>query len=170
MCTVLTASSARLTISSEKREMNLVPVQLCTSSVSFAVSFRSSGIDISVRVCVIVSKALRYPLQMTVGCIWRESSGSASTRYSPARMMTEVVPSPTSSSWARESSIMLFAAGWLTSTSRRIELPSLVMTMPPIGSRIILSIDRGPSVVRIMSLTAFPAAMLLSCAFRPVSR
>ena len=62
------------------------------------------------------------------------------------------------------------AAGWLTSTSRRIELPSLVMTMPPIGSRIILSIDRGPSVVRIMSLTAFPAAMLLSCAFRPVSR
>ena len=53
-------SRRRLTISSEKREMNLVPVQLCTSSVSFAVSFRSSGIDISVSVCVIVSKALRY--------------------------------------------------------------------------------------------------------------
>ena len=60
MCTVFTASSARLTISSEKREMNLVPVQLCTSSVSFAVSLRSSGMDISVSVCVIVSKAFRY--------------------------------------------------------------------------------------------------------------
>lgn len=47
-------------------------------------------------------------------------------------------------------------------TSRRIEFPSLVMTMPPIGSRSILSIERGPSVVRMMSETALPAAMLLS--------
>lgn len=37
---------------------------------------------------------------------------------SPARMMTEVVPSPTSSSCARLSSIMCFAAGWFTSISR----------------------------------------------------
>ena len=63
-------SRRRLTISSEKREMNLVPVQLCTSSVSFAVSFRSSGIDISVRVCVIVSKALRYLVRREGGHSW----------------------------------------------------------------------------------------------------
>lgn len=62
--------------------------------------------------------------------------------------------------WARESSIIDLAAGWETSTSRKIELPSLVMTMPPIGSRSILSIDRGPSVVRMISDTALPAAML----------
>lgn len=41
-------------------------------------------------------------------------------------MMTLVVPSPTSSSWVLESSIMLFAAGWATSISRRIALPSFV--------------------------------------------
>lgn len=35
---------------------------------------------------------------------------------------------------ARLSSIMLLAAGCETSTSRRMQCPSLVMTMPPIGS------------------------------------
>ena len=175
---------------------------------------------------------------------------------SPVRMMTEVVPSPTSSSWARESSIMLLAAGWLTSTwagtsgeterahtregwrpvfaaaqrraglkhppapptgrsaaapggrrrlvrkegrarraraarscwppqrwrdvlggggspgptSRRMQFPSLVMTMPPMGSRSILSIDRGPSVVRMMLDTALAAAMFPIWAARPDSR
>ena len=68
-------------------------------------------------------------------------------------MMTDVVPSPTSSSWARDSSIMDLAAGWLTSTSRRMLLPSLVMRMPPIGSRSIFNIERGPRVVRMMSET-----------------
>lgn len=71
---------------------------------------------------------------------------------------------------ARESSIIDLAAGCETSTSRKIELPSLVMTMPPIGSRSILSIERGPSVVRMISETALPAAMLDICALRPVSR
>jgi hypothetical protein len=42
-------------------------------------------------------------------------------------MITLVVPSPHSSSCVRLSSIMFFAAGWATSISRRIELPSLVM-------------------------------------------
>ncbi len=42
----------------------------------------------------------------------------------------------------------------LTLISRRIALPSFVMTMPPRGSRSILSIDLGPSVVRMMSATA----------------
>jgi hypothetical protein len=42
----------------------------------------------------------------------------------------------------------------LLATSLRMALPSLVRTMPPIGSRSILSMDLGPRVVRTMSLTA----------------
>ena len=75
-------------------------------------------------------------------------------------MITLVVPSPTCSSCARLSSSIDLAAGWLTSISRRMQLPSLVITMPPIGSSSILSIERGPSVVRTMSATAFAAMML----------
>lgn len=82
-------------------------------------------------------------------------------------MMTLVVPSPTSSSWVRLSSIMLLAAGWATSISRRIEFPSLVRTMPPIGSRIILSIALGPRHVRITSDTVLDAWMLAVWALRP---
>ncbi len=68
-------------------------------------------------------------------------------------MMTVVVPSPTSSSCVRLSSIMLFAAGWATSISRRMAWPSLVSTIPPMGSRSILSIAFGPRHDRIMSAT-----------------
>ena len=46
------------------------------------------------------------------------------------------------------------AAGCETSISRRMALPSLVSTMPPLASSSILSIARGPSVVRTMSATA----------------
>eukprot|EP01043_Picozoa_sp_COSAG02_P012213 COSAG02_NODE_468_length_21758_cov_41.206796_23_plen_95_part_00 len=45
-----------------------------------------------------------------------------------------------------------------------------IIARTPIASRIILSIDRGPSVVRIVSATAFAAAMFPSCAFFPCSR
>ena len=48
--------------------------------------------------------------------------------------MTEVVPSPTSSSWVRAISIMDLAAGCSTVISRRMALPSFVITIPPIGS------------------------------------
>mmetsp|Transcript_23875 Transcript_23875/g.64022 ORF Transcript_23875/g.64022 Transcript_23875/m.64022 type:complete len:261 (+) Transcript_23875:1266-2048(+) len=161
MVTVATASRARSIITLEKRAMNLVPVADSTSPASLSRSARSRGTAISSRNLTASSSAFRYPLQITVGCICRSISGSACARYSPASTMTDVVPSPTSSSCARESSIMLLAAGCLTSTSRRIELPSFVITMPPIGSSSILSIERGPSVVRTISDTALPAWMLL---------
>lgn len=70
------------------------------------------------------------------------------------RTMTEVVPSPTSSSWVRLSSIIDLAAGWARSNSRNIAFPSLVTTIPPAASRSIFSMDLGPNVVRIMSATA----------------
>jgi hypothetical protein len=45
-------------------------------------------------------------------------------------------------------------------TSRRMALPSLVMTMPPMGSRIIFNMERGPRVVRMMEATDLAAMML----------
>jgi hypothetical protein len=50
------------------------------------------------------------------------------------RMMTLVVPSPTSSSCVRESSIMLLAAGCATSISRKMAFPSFVNLRPLVSS------------------------------------
>lgn len=95
--------------------------------------------------------------------------GLAATIISPAITMTEVVPSPTSSSCAWEksnlinkyltlaNSIMLLAAGCYTSISRRIAFPSFVITIPPMGSRSIFNIDLGPRVEMTISETAFAA-------------
>ena len=46
------------------------------------------------------------------------------------------------------------AAGWETSISLRIALPSFVSTIPPLASSSILSMARGPSVVLTISATA----------------
>jgi hypothetical protein len=51
------------------------------------------------------------------------------------RMMTEVVPSPHSSSCVRLSSIMFFAAGCATSISRRMALPSFVILVHALETR-----------------------------------
>lgn len=72
----------------------------------------------------------------------------------------DVVPSPTSSSYILANSIMDFAVGCLVSISLRIACPSLVMTIPPIGSMSIFIIDLGPRVVYIMSAIALAAAIL----------
>lgn len=85
-------------------------------------------------------------------------------------MMTLVVPSPTSSSCVLLNSIILFAAGCATSISLKIEFPSLVRTIPPIGSRIILSIAFGPRQVRMTSETVLEAWMLAVWALRPEVR
>lgn len=69
------------------------------------------------------------------------------------RIITVVVPSPTSSSCVRLSSIMLLAAGWETSISRRIAWPSLVRTIPPMGSSSIFSMALGPRHDRMISAT-----------------
>jgi len=45
-------------------------------------------------------------------------------------MMTDVVPSPVSSSCVLDNSIMLFAAGCVTSISLKIAFPSFVNTIP----------------------------------------
>ena len=96
--------------------------------------------------------------------------GNACARISPAKMITSVVPSPTSSSWVRSNSIISLAAGCATSISRKIACPSLVSTIPPMGSSNILSIALGPRHVRTMSATAFAAVMFDTCAWRPDCR
>ena len=128
---------------------------------------------------------------MTTGWMFRSSWGRACARISPAgerqcqfsrlqklsplgganeripNIMTVVVPSPTSSSCVLLNSIMLFAAGCATSISRKIAWPSLVSTMPPIGSSSIFSIALGPRHDRMISATVLAAVMFDNCAFRP---
>lgn len=43
---------------------------------------------------------------------------------SEEKIVTDVVPSPTSSSWDFEASIKIHAAGWLTSNKDKIVAPS----------------------------------------------
>lgn len=69
------------------------------------------------------------------------------------RMMTVVVPSPTSSSCVLLSSIMLLAAGCETSISRRMAWPSFVRTIPPMGSSSIFNMALGPRHDRMISAT-----------------
>jgi len=69
------------------------------------------------------------------------------------KIITVVVPSPTSSSCVRLNSIILFAAGCATSISRKIAWPSFVSTIPPIGSRSIFNIAFGPRHDLMMSAT-----------------
>ncbi len=88
---------------------------------------------------------------------------------SPARMTEVVVPSPACSSWVLATSTSILAAGWSTSISFRMVTPSLVMTTSPRLSTSILSIPRGPRVLRTASAMAFAAWMLLNCASLPLS-
>ena len=84
---------------------------------------------------------------------------STTLRTSPARIMTEVVPSPTSSSWVLEISINILAAGLSTKIDYNIVAPSLVTVIfflecsSPIDYKI-LSIPFGPRVVLTRSATA----------------
>mmetsp|Transcript_10433 Transcript_10433/g.25614 ORF Transcript_10433/g.25614 Transcript_10433/m.25614 type:complete len:332 (-) Transcript_10433:11-1006(-) len=168
--THITASSASSAISGPKRDVYLVPMHDVTIFISCERSLMSMGNARESMIFTAASSALMYARTITVGWMSFSRNGCDRCRISPARMMTEVVPSPTSSSCVRLSSIMDLAAGWVTSISRRIALPSLVSTIPPDASRIIFSMERGPSVVRMMSDTALAAAMLFNCAVRPVSR
>lgn len=80
----------------------------------------SIGTEISSMILRASFNALLNACMMTTGCMCLSNCGRACASISPARMMTVVVPSPTSSSCVLLSSIMDFAAGWATSISRRI--------------------------------------------------
>mmetsp|Transcript_23090 Transcript_23090/g.44258 ORF Transcript_23090/g.44258 Transcript_23090/m.44258 type:complete len:208 (-) Transcript_23090:133-756(-) len=167
MHTVCVALMAKSGMSDPHRLTNLVPIAAPTISLTCVALVRFIGTAMPFSNSRTSSRARMYPETICVGCRFFSSRGCATLSISPARMITEVVPSPTSSSCARLNSIIFFAAGCDTSISRRIALPSLVITIPPIGSSSILSMARGPSVVRTMPAMVLPASMFVNCALRP---
>lgn len=67
----------------------------------------------------------------------------------------------------------IFPAGWVTFIFDRIVAPSLVMMTSPDAEVIILSIPRGPKLVRTASATAFAAvrfALRMSLCYKPQRR
>ena len=88
-------------------------------------------------------KEYLYPFMI----FYEESPSSinyfASERSSPARRTTEVVPSPTSSSYDLAISTRVLAAGWIISNNSKIEAPSLVIYVS-LYNLINLSIPLGP--------------------------
>ena len=74
--------------------------------------------------------AIRYPSTTVCGCIfWIVTSFSASRSNSDASTQTEVVPSPTSSSWTFEMLTKIFAAGLSSEIDFNIVAPSFVTVM-----------------------------------------
>lgn len=89
-------------------------------------SFRSTGVDISVRYSTDLADALRNASAMIVGCMPFWSIFSAAPSKLPASTTTEVVPSPASTSWAADRSTSYCRqlgsyCGW----DNRKDLPSL---------------------------------------------
>ena len=148
-------------------------------------SLMSTGMETEVMIARASARARLKAEMMTTGWMLRSSWGRAWARISPAgnesvcqlavalapirgdvytpSIITVVVPSPTSSSWVLLSSIILFAAGCETSISRRIAWPSFVRTIPPIGSRSILSMALGPRHDLMMSATLYETDVSLCC-------
>merc|ERR1719341_8819 len=124
---------------------------------------------VSLRMVAASSRACLYAWMTTVGCIFSSKNWCETPRTSAAKMMTDVVPSPTSSSWVLAISIMVFAAGCWTVISLRMALPSLVMTIPLMGSINIFSMALGPRQVRITSPMVLPALMFSNWTFLPES-
>lgn len=81
----------------ELREVLAARSRLC-------LSFKSTGVDISVRYSTALVDALRKASAMIVGCMPFWSIFSAAPSKAPARTTTEVVPSPASMSCAAERS------------------------------------------------------------------
>ena len=67
-------------------------------------SFKSTGVDISVRYSTALTDALANASAMTVGCMPLASIFSAAPSKLPARTTTDVVPSPASMSCAADRS------------------------------------------------------------------
>ena len=92
-------------------------------------------------------------------------SFSACLINSPAKTATVVVPSPTSSSWVFEMSMMILAAGLSTNTDFKIVAPSLVTVkdLRLFGSTDwrILSMPLGPRVV--LTRSAMAMAPIKDC-------
>lgn len=97
-------------------------------------------------------KASFNPLMIIYECIPSSIKFLLSFINSPARRVTEVVPSPTSLSYDLAISTRVLAAGWTIFKRDNIVAPSLEIVV--LFSVIILSIPLGPKVVLTTSTTA----------------
>mmetsp|Transcript_60707 Transcript_60707/g.167918 ORF Transcript_60707/g.167918 Transcript_60707/m.167918 type:complete len:236 (-) Transcript_60707:13-720(-) len=159
--TFSTASTAMGASSSEFWETTLELREVIALCSSWSRLPRSTGTDMLARTSSAFSAAIRKDSVIICGWMPLESSRSAAPRRAPAMTTTDVVPSPASTSWALESSAIIFAVGWLSFICARIVAPSLEMITSPFGSWIILSMPFGPRDVRTVSATALAAKMFV---------
>mmetsp|Transcript_7573 Transcript_7573/g.11510 ORF Transcript_7573/g.11510 Transcript_7573/m.11510 type:complete len:222 (-) Transcript_7573:98-763(-) len=157
-----TASTAMGASVSEFWETTLEDRQVVTASSRAGFWFRSTGCAMDRRISEDFVRAAMKASVMAMGWMPFSSSPPAALSRLPARTQTLVVPSPASMSWALEISTSIFAVGWNTCISERIVAPSLVIITSPSPFSIILSIPRGPRLVRIALDTAFAAVILES--------
>mmetsp|Transcript_79180 Transcript_79180/g.221984 ORF Transcript_79180/g.221984 Transcript_79180/m.221984 type:complete len:266 (-) Transcript_79180:29-826(-) len=122
---------------------------------------RSTGMDMFVRTSSAFSAAIKNDSVIICGWMPLDRSRSAAPSSAPAITTTDVVPSPASTSWALDSSAIIFAVGWLNFICAKIVAPSLEMMTSPFGSWIILSMPFGPKEVRTVSATALAARMFV---------
>ena len=106
-------------------ELSVVRAMLKRSSLNCSGSAWLSTAD-SFRASRATATAFFQPRMIVWGWILSSTSLSASRRSSEANTVTEVVPSPTSSSWTLDSSHRILAAGLSTPHDRRMVAPSLV--------------------------------------------
>ena len=117
--------------------------------------------------------AVLYPDIMTLGCIYFYIIWYAFYNSSDAIITTDVVPSPTSSSYNYDNFTIILADGCSTSIYLNIVAPSLVIVTSPISSTNILSNPYGPkdvftidandyTAVILAYLTSFPYALIPS--------
>src|SRR3989338_11112522 len=131
------ARSTASTAISAKKSIRWPPMILELSEVLAALMRHwrpsaSTGWESERRMYRVASRqAVRYPAMTQVGWTLFLISSLARFNNSPATMTTDVVPSPTSSSWSVARLTRTLAAGCSTSKSERIVAPSLVMVTPP---------------------------------------
>mmetsp|Transcript_7410 Transcript_7410/g.26378 ORF Transcript_7410/g.26378 Transcript_7410/m.26378 type:complete len:214 (+) Transcript_7410:402-1043(+) len=110
------------------------------------------------------SPAFSYPSTISAAVNPSKRRASALPISSPERVMTKLAPSPTSASCAFAACTMSFAAGWLTSTSRRMVEASLVTDSLPRWFTSSLFDPAGPMEVLVIRARPLQASMFFRTA------
>mmetsp|Transcript_50087 Transcript_50087/g.92422 ORF Transcript_50087/g.92422 Transcript_50087/m.92422 type:complete len:205 (-) Transcript_50087:222-836(-) len=97
-------------------------------------SFKSTGMEASVKISSALSAAARKASVIVCGWMPLMSNFSAACSKAPAMTTTEVVPSPASMSCALDNSTIILAVGCCNFICCKMVAPSLVMTTSPFGS------------------------------------
>mmetsp|Transcript_10473 Transcript_10473/g.26846 ORF Transcript_10473/g.26846 Transcript_10473/m.26846 type:complete len:214 (-) Transcript_10473:1-642(-) len=160
--TLRTESTAMGDSSEEYCDTTLLLKDVVAALIRASLSLRSTSIAMLSRISTPFSAAFWKESEMTVGCTPFSSSSEHFLSSAPQMTTTEVVPSPATTSCDLESSTSILAAGCVTVIFWRMVAPSLVISTSPLGDTTILSMPRGPRLVRTASATAL-AASILAC-------